>query len=228
MQTWAGAAGSLPRTRYMTESEIRRLLAAVKCVTKPWTRRRYQVLFLLLANFGPRISEALSVRAGDVETRRDDEGRLGGTITFPTLKRWRTLPTGEKARVWMTRSLPLSSELAGELARYIAVERLRPSDYLFGTRSMNRWRKYTWTVFKRALVAAGLSRHYRLHDLRHSAGTYLADKTRDPALVRDVLGHASIATSNVYIHTINLREKLLAVPTILPGTDGQPEGGEEG
>lgn len=214
--TWAGAAGSLPRSRYLTEPELRRLLAAVDRVVLPQNRGKFRTLFLLLVNFGPRIKEALAVRAADVDLHRDQEGRLVGNITFPTLKRWRELDDGMRIRLHVPRTLPLHEAVAQELKAYISSRGVRPGDLLFPRPG----RKKVWEVFKRALHEAGLSRHYCLHDLRHSAGTRLADKTRDPMLVRDVLGHASLATSNIYLHTVQMREKLLAVPPLLPGDNG--------
>lgn len=194
---WAYGTGPLPRSRYMVAAELERLLAAVETVTLPETRSKFRCLFLILVNSGPRISEALAVRARDVDL-------VSGTITFPTLKRLK--PT--------TRTLPLPAEILRELELYLQVNAFRPEDRIFPrTRG-----KYVWEVLKRALHEAGLPRHYRLHDLRHSAGTYLADKTRDPMLVRDVLGHASLLTSNIYLHTVHMREKLQAVPPVLPAT----------
>lgn len=225
--SWAGAGGSLPRARYLTEPELRRLLAAVDRVVWPQHRAKYRTLFLLLVNFGPRIAEALAVRVGDVDLWQPavDGGTVPpGAITFPTLKRWKALPDGRRVRVRLSRTLPLTPPLALELALYVQVEGLRPDDPLFpGTRG-----KYVWEVFKRALHRAGLPRHHRLHDLRHSAATLLAEKTRDPMLVRDVLGHASIATSNIYLHTVNLREKLLAVAPVLPFPVRAPLGAYDG
>lgn len=214
---WAGAGGSLPRARYLVARELARLLAAVDRVVWPQNRARFRTLFLLLVNLGPRIAEALAVRAADVDLD-------AGAITFPTLKRWKKLPDGTRVRIPLTRTLPLPPALRAELELYVRVEGLGPDDRLFPrTRP-----KYVWEVFKRALHAAGLSRHYRLHDLRHSAGTYLADQTRDPMLVRDVLGHASIATSNIYLHTVAMREKLLAVPPVLPAPPELPLGATHG
>ena len=208
---WAGAGGSLPRARYLVARELGRLLAAVERVVWPQHRAKYRTLFLLLANLGPRISELLAVRVAAVD--------LGlGAITLPTLKRWRTLPDGRRERIPLSRTLALSPELVAELDLYLRVEGLGPADPLFPrTRP-----KYVWEVFKRALHVAGLPRQHRLHDLRHSAATYLAEQTRDPMLVRDVLGHASIATSNIYLHTVNMREKLLAVPPVLPADPELP------
>lgn len=198
---WRDPGATLPRSRYLMEAELRRILGAVEKVTRPEARSKFRVLFLILVNLGPRISEALAVRAADVDLE-------GGTITFPTLKRRRP----------MSRTLPLPAAVARELEVYLHVQGLGPDDRLFPrTRG-----KYVWEVFKRCLHEVRLPRQYRLHDLRHSAGTYLADKTRDPMLVRDVLGHASLTTSNIYLHTVQLREKLQAVPPILPAMPGPP------
>lgn len=193
----------LPRSRYLTEVELRRLLAAVERYGFRRTRPKHRMLFLLLVNFGPRISEALALRVRDVDLTM-------GAVTFPTLKRRRPV----------IRTLPLPPVLYLELEAYIRGQRLGTDDLLFP----HLRKGYAWVVLKRCLRRAGLSTHYSLKELRHSAGTRIADKTRDSVLVRDVLGHASISTSNIYLHTVHLREKLLSVPALTVGWEEEQRG----
>ena len=41
---------------------------------------------------------------------------------------------------------------------------------------------------------------FRFHDLRHTAGTRLAEAGADAFTIKDILGHASIQTSAIYVH----------------------------
>jgi len=42
--------------------------------------------------------------------------------------------------------------------------------------------------------------NFRFHDLRHTAGTRLAEAGADAFTIKDILGHASIQTSAIYVH----------------------------
>ena len=53
-----------------------------------------------------------------------------------------------------------------------------------------------------ACAAAGLDPRPRLHDLRHSHASWLLAGGADLQVVRDRLGHASIATTSKYVHTL--------------------------
>lgn len=53
--------------------------------------------------------------------------------------------------------------------------------------------------FNGALKDAGIE-NFRFHDLRHTAGTRLAEAGADAFTIKDILGHASIQTSAIYVH----------------------------
>jgi integrase len=54
-------------------------------------------------------------------------------------------------------------------------------------------------AFNSALKDAGIE-NFRFHDLRHTAGTRLAEAGADAFTIKDILGHASIQTSAIYVH----------------------------
>jgi site-specific recombinase XerD len=57
-------------------------------------------------------------------------------------------------------------------------------------------------VWKPALRAAGLDFHVRMHDLRHAHASWLLAGGADLQVVKERLGHASIATTEKYLHTL--------------------------
>ena len=57
------------------------------------------------------------------------------------------------------------------------------------------------TGYKAALIRAGLAeKKYRFHDIRHTFATRLVEKGIDPFTVQELLGHASITTTQRYAH----------------------------
>ena len=147
-------------------------------------RSAWKVLIMLLANYGPRLSEALKITWKDVDFDNS-------AITFPTLKR----------RKPMSRTLPLFPEIAQALSDY------RPTvnghKCVFPKLQKVSSRTLVWKVFQKILKRSGLARR-PVHALRHTVGTKLAPM--DLATARDWLGHANITTTDRYIHAVKMRE----------------------
>ena len=69
-------------------------------------------------------------------------------------------------------------------------------------------RQSAWTVLTRAAERAGITREVSPHTLRHSFATHLLDGGADVRVVQELLGHASVTTTQVYtlVTVDNLRE----------------------
>jgi len=113
----------------------------------------------------------------------------------------RLVPLGEEARAWIERWL---REGRGELMRR------RTSDALFVTaRGGPMTRQMFWTLIRRHARAAGIAAPLSPHTLRHAFATHLLNHGADLRVVQLLLGHADIATTQIYTHVARERLKTL-------------------
>lgn len=123
---------------------------------------------------------------------------------------------GDKER-W----LPLGRVLLEDLKRYLAGSRERflldkngkrrkPSPYLFLTRLGGPFTRVgAWKIIKKYAALSGLDRNIKPHMFRHSFATHLLSRGADLRLIGELLGHASLTTTQIYTHVE--REKLKSV-----------------
>jgi site-specific recombinase XerD len=190
---------SLPNKRaavraaqYLEPQDVKHLLAQPDRSTAAGCRDHALMLFLY--NTGARISEALGVRVNDLSLASPRQVRLFGK--------------GSKERV-----CPLWRETAQALAQLPAVHEGPSSERVFCNRAGTALtrdgaayllRKYT-TMAARASPALR-RRRVTPHVLRHSCAVALLQAGVDITVIRDYLGHASIATTSRYVAT-NLKMK---------------------
>ena len=175
---------------YLEPEEARAVIAAVD--TSSPRGRRDHALLLLLYNTGARVSEALTLRSGDLRLERPRQVRFLGK--------------GRKERI-----CPLWTETGSALRRVIRAE--GGNDVIFkshrGTPLSRDGVAYLLRKYVR-LAAKGQSpqrlRNVTPHMLRHSCAVALPQAGVDVSVIRDYLGHASVATTSRYI-TTNLQMK---------------------
>ena len=107
---------------------------------------------------------------------------------------------GSKERV-----VPIGASACNWLERYMRKVRLRlaksPSPILFLSKSGRRLnRENIWALVRKHALAAGISKHISPHTLRHSFATHLLHGGADLRSVQEMLGHANIATTQIYTH----------------------------
>jgi site-specific recombinase XerD len=104
------------------------------------------------------------------------------------------------------RIVPIGSKCAQALDRYIREIRPRFSgpkhtDLLF----LNRWgaplgREGVLDIVGKTVKAAGIDKHMRVHDMRHTCATHMLNHGADIRYVQELLGHASLSSTQVYTH----------------------------
>ncbi len=187
----------LPET--LTVAEVERLLEAAggeprhrgRPTESDGLALRDRALLELLYAAGLRVSEALNL---DVEHLMPDAGlvRVVGKGD-----RERVVPVGEVAEAWLGRyrSWPRPAWLLSGGAPDGA-----GSPIFVTTRGRRLTRGQAWTVVKRAAADAGLDDRVSPHTLRHSFATHLLEGGADLRVVQELLGHATISTTQLYTH----------------------------
>ena len=183
----------------LTEDEVQALLDAV--VGDDPVARRDRALLEVLYGTGARISEVCALGLGDVDV-------AGGLLRlFGKGSKERVVPLGRWARV------ALSAWLADEGRGAVAPEqfaRRGDADAVFlNARGGRLGRQGAWGVVHKYGEVAGIADRLSPHVLRHSCATHMLDHGADIRAVQELLGHASISTTQVYTMVSN--ERLFAV-----------------
>lgn len=194
-------APSVPRglPKALREDEVEALLGAV--VGDDAVARRDRAILEVLYGTGVRISELVGLSLGDVDLAAARLRVLGKG------RKERVVPVGRHAdaalRAWL-----------GDAGRgALAPDRWRrrgDAEALFlNARGGRLTRQGAWGVVRRHGDAVGLGDRLTPHVLRHSCATHMVDHGADLRAVQELLGHASVSTTQVY--TLVSTERLWAV-----------------
>ena len=189
-------------TRPLNNLEIRKV---AECFEGVFAARN-RGLFLLGVSTGGRISELLSLKVGDVwqngravtDLLFDKSIVKGGEVS-------RAVPVNRDGR------LAIEALVAWHREQYRTAHKTRP---LFPSRNgrgrQRMSRRTAHDVLKAAFEAAGLNGHLATHSLRKSFAQRLYDRTGDIFAVQEMLGHASVATTQKYlgVNYASVREAL--------------------
>ena len=146
-------------------------------------------LLELLYGCGARISEAVGLDVDDASP--EVLGEAGAVRLRGEGSRERVVPLGPRARTALERYLAR--------ARPQLAARGRGTSALFlNTRGGRLSRQSAWAVLRTAADRAGITRAVSPHTLRHSFATHLLRGGADVRAVQELLGHASVATTQVY------------------------------
>jgi integrase/recombinase XerD len=181
----------------LSEEEVASLLGAV--VGEDATGRRDRAILELLYGTGIRISELVGLSLGDVS--EDD----GVARVFGKGAKERVVPLGRYARLAIADWLTASGRGAMAPVRWA---RRGDGEALFlNARGGRLSRQGAWGIVRRYADKVGLGDRLTPHVLRHSCATHMLDHGADIRVVQELLGHASIATTQVYTRVSTERLK---------------------
>ena len=183
----------------LTEAEVGSLLDQVEGESA--IARRDRAILEVLYGTGARISEVCALSLGDVDL---DAGLLR---LFGKGSKERVVPIGRFARVALAQWL--DEEGRGVIAPEQFARRTDADAVFLNARGGRLGRQGAWAIVRKYGDAAGLGDRLTPHVLRHSCATHMLDHGADIRAVQELLGHASITTTQVYTMVSN--DRLFAV-----------------
>ncbi len=177
----------------LSVAEVENMLK-IPAKQSPLVLRNYAMLYLLYAT-GLRVSELvnLPVNGCNVSSgyvRVLGKGRKERMVPFHDV-------AGERIKDYLERGRPL-------------LMKNRPSPHLFVTnRGKSMTRNRFWQIIRELALAGGISKKVSPHTLRHSFATHLLAGGADLRSVQMMLGHADIATTQIYTHVDSGRLKAI-------------------
>jgi integrase/recombinase XerD len=176
---------------FLTVQEVTKLLECPKG-RAPLAVRDRAILEMFYAA-GARVSETARVRVEDLKLD------LGLVLLFGK---------GQKERI-----VPLGRHAVSAVEDYLAWSRTKlatpasDSTLFLGRRGERLTRMHIWRLVKKYAGLAGIRKNVHPHTLRHSFATHLLEGGADLRTVQEMLGHASIATTQIYTHVDRNRLK---------------------
>ena len=145
---------------------------------------RDRAMFELFYSSGLRLSELSALDLNDLDLK------IGETQVTGKGRKTRIVPVGRQAltaiTAWMKHRLPLARNNTPALFVSQRGSRLTPRSIQL---RLNRW-----------AMQAGLGQHVHPHMLRHAFATHVLQSSGDLRAVQEMLGHASISTTQIYTH----------------------------
>ena len=169
-----------PLPKALSESDIEKLLALkIAGLTDEAAKRDRAILECLYAS-GIRRSELLGLKLSDV----DLDGRAMRVI-------------GGKGN--KDRTVPLTRIAAEAMRTYLGVRPRTPSEAFFvGRGGAGLSESGLYKIVRMYMKIAGLEGHASPHTMRHSMATHLYENGADLLVIKEILGHESLATTQVY------------------------------
>lgn len=178
---------------FIKEDDVVTLRDRVETATESWKSLNEKMLITLFYATGMRLSELINLKESQVDFSRQQVKVLG---------------KGNKER-----SIPLTRNILKDVQEYIMLKRKefeQPSEELLVTEKGKKlYAKYAYLLVKKVLSEVATLDKKSPHVLRHTFATHLVNNGAELNAVKELLGHSSLAATQVYTH--NTIEKLKEV-----------------
>jgi integrase/recombinase XerC len=175
--------------RFVAKKDVDTLFNHVE-FTDDWKGKTDRLVFQIFYNTGMRLSELINLKESNIN------------FANSTIK---ILGKGNKERI-----IPMSSELSGEIKDYISQKKELPAfcedSLLTSDKGKRLAPRSVYSTVKHYLSLVTTIDKKSPHILRHSFATHLTNNGADLNAVKELLGHSSLAATQVYTH--NTIEKL--------------------
>jgi site-specific recombinase XerD len=158
---------------------------------------KHRLLLMLAYSSGLRVSEVVSLKHGSIDLDRkvvfvrSGKGRKDRYVMLSerTMRLLEEYCSSAPPALWLFTGVPETAHLSIRSAQ---------------------------NIFKQACAKAGITKNVSIHSLRHSFATHLLEKGTDIRYIKELLGHASIRTTERYTHVA--RRSILSIPSPLDTT----------
>jgi integrase/recombinase XerC len=175
---------------FLKEPEAIQLLETLNSVTESWKSLNAKMLISLFYATGMRLSELINLKEKQLDFGRSQ---------------LRVLGKGNKERI-----IPVNREIMASIRHYQDLKRkefgTNESVLLVTEKGKKMYPKYAWLVVNKSLALSSTLDKKSPHVLRHTFATHLMNNGADLNAVKELLGHSSLAATQVYTH--NTIEKL--------------------
>ena len=169
---------------FLKEEEALSLLQMLEVRAEDWNSLNAQLILTMLYSTGMRLSELIGLKPDQVDFSR------------AVLK---VLGKGNKERI-----IPISPHLSRVLQQYLQQKKERfellAGPILVTEKGKSLYPKYVWQLVNRLLGEATTLDKKSPHVLRHTFATHLMNQGADLNAVKELLGHSSLAATQVYTH----------------------------
>ena len=177
----------------LTVSEITSLIDATKRLDNPISLRDFALLELLYGT-GARVSEVIGINLNDIASSTDDKSAVSTVKLRGKGSKERIVPIGSYAMKALSEYLTRTRPALAEKSK----QKNANSALFLNSRGTRLSRVSAWQIVSDAADATGLRGKISPHVFRHSYATHLLDGGADIRVVQELLGHASVTTTQIY------------------------------
>jgi integrase/recombinase XerD len=184
---------TLKLPKALTVSEITSLIDATKRLDSPISLRDFALLELLYGT-GARVSEVIGINLNDIASSTDDQRAVSTVKLRGKGSKERIVPIGSYAMKALSEYLIRTRPALAEKSK----QKNANTALFLNSRGTRLSRVSAWQIVSDAADATGLRGKISPHVFRHSYATHLLDGGADIRVVQELLGHASVTTTQTY------------------------------